>query len=393
MSRPAKGTIVVKTLSDGTRVFKLRFYVHGRREHVVLHERRDCKCGCGGGWNERTAAIELENVLAKVRAGVWRKRNPPPPVAAGRMPTFHEYASTWLQAKIDGVLGDRPIGPNTEADYRSRLANHLLPFFGEHRLDDIDAELCLAFKTHKLKEAAELKRALEAGAVLRDRRGRRIRPLGPAMIRKLNDCLATILDEAVEDGHLERNPARSRRMRIKVPRPMRTFLEMDELVALTDAAGEQDARFSRPTLAVDPAAGSTAAKVAELWKTGIRASDIASRLGLSKPTITYHLRRLEAEGPATYIGRRAIVATLGGSGVRVSELCDMRIRDLRLHAASGAHFRIPDAKTEAGVREVQVSPDLLEELVAHLDRLRRSGLPTHPDAYLFPNMRGGRMSR
>jgi hypothetical protein len=27
------------------RVFKVRFYVDGRREHEVLHERRNCKCG------------------------------------------------------------------------------------------------------------------------------------------------------------------------------------------------------------------------------------------------------------------------------------------------------------------------------------------------------------
>jgi len=76
-----------------------------------------------------------------------------------------------------------------------------------------------------------------------------------------------------------------------------------------------------------------------------------------------------------------------------SELCDMRIRDLRLRAASGAHFRIPDAKTDAGVREVHVSPDLLAELVAHVDRRGRADLPTEPDAYLFPNLRGGRMAR
>jgi integrase len=136
---------------------------------------------------------------------------------------------------------------------------------------------------------------------------------------------AGILDKAVDDGHLERNPARSRRMRIKVPKPARTFLEMDELVALTDAAGEQDARFARPKLEVTAASGSTAARVADLWSAGRRASDIAAELGLSKATITYHLRRLRAEGPTTYLGRRAIVATLGGSGVRVSELCDMRI--------------------------------------------------------------------
>jgi hypothetical protein len=35
--------------------------------------------------------------------------------------TFHEYASAWLQAKVDGVLGKKPIDAKTEADYRWRL--------------------------------------------------------------------------------------------------------------------------------------------------------------------------------------------------------------------------------------------------------------------------------
>jgi integrase len=393
MSRAATGMIVTKTLGDGTLVYKLRFRAGGRREHVALHERRDCDCGCGGGWNERTAAVELENVLARVKAGVWRKRQPSPPPVPRGMPSFHEYASGWLQAKVDGVLGDRPINARTEADYRWRLANHLLPFFARYRLDEIDASLCLAFKTHKLREAAELRTAIESGAVLRDGHGRRLRPLGPASIRKLMDRLATILDEAVEDGHVERNPARGRRMRVKVPKPARTFLEMDELVALTDAAEEQDARYARRRHDTQPAGGSTAAKVAALWTDGLRISDIARELGLAKSTVGWHLRRMRAEGPEAYVGRRAIVATLGGSGVRVSELCDIRIRDLRLHAASGAHFRIPDAKTEAGVREVQVSPDLQEELVAHIDRLRRARISSDPDDNLFPNLRGRRMTR
>lgn len=103
----------------------------------------------------------------------------------------------------------------------------------------------------------------------------------------------------------------------------------------------------------------------------------------------YHLRRMEAEDPGYCIGRRAIVATLGGSGVRASELCDTRIRDLRLHAASGGHFRNPDAKTEAGIPEVQVSRDLLEEIVAHIDRLRRAGQPPTPMRTSSPARGGG----
>ena len=36
-------------------------------------------------------------------------------------------------------------------------------------------------------------------------------------------------------------------------------------------------------------------------------------------------------------------------------------------------FHIRDAKTEAGVREVQMTPDLVEAIVEHIDRLRRAG--------------------
>jgi integrase len=394
MSRPHSGGIVVKHLADGTRVFKLRFHVHGRREVEVLHERRECNCGCGGGWNERTAAVELENILSRVRAGIWRKRRVElPPVADGQIPTFHEYASQWLQAKVDGVLGDRPIAPATEADYRSRLANHLLPFFGKHRLNEIDAPLCLSFKAYKIRESEELKRAIAAGADLRDRQRRRMRPLAPASIHMLTSCLKAILDEAVDDGHIDRNPARSRRMRVKVPKPTRTFLEMDELVALCDAAGEQDARRARLRTYAKPSRSSTAAKVAERWLAGTPPSVIANELGRAKSTIHWHLRQLAADGPAAYVSRRAIVATLGGSGIRVSELCNARIRDLRLHGSTGAHLQIPDSKTEAGIREVQVSPDLHEELVTHLHRLQSAGLSTEPDAPLFPNTKGDALKR
>jgi integrase len=125
----------------------------------------------------------------------------------------------------------------------------------------------------------------------------------------------------------------------------------------------------------------------------MRPFQIADDLGLARATVTYHVRRMGVEPVSDYVGRRAIVATLGGSGLRASELCDVRMRDVRLHDPNGARLRIPDAKTEAGIREVQISPDLVEELVAHIDRLRRDDLPTDPDAYLFPNVRGGRISR
>ena len=120
---------------------------------------------------------------------------------------------------------------------------------------------------------------------------------------------------------------------------------------------------------------------------------IAAALGLAKATVNCHARRLGVEGPAYYVGRAFVVRVLGYSGVRNSELCDLRIRHVRLHDPGGARFHIPDAKTETGIRIVEMSPDLAEAFVDHLDRLRRAGNRTEPDDYVVQNARGGRISR
>lgn len=399
MPRPATGTINVVFLKDGTRAFQLRFTVNGRRERVVLHEAPECDCGCGGGWDEPAARRELANHVARVRLGIWtpplrRQPTPAPDTARDReVPTFHEYASWWLEAKIDGTLSDTGgLAANTAAAYRSRLTIHLLPFFARYPLDQIDADLCLAFKAHKLNQARQLQQAIDNGAVVRDEHTRRrIRPLSQSTIRRLIDTLASILDEAVEDKHIDQNPARSKRMRLRVPRPKRSFLERDELAALLDAAAAQDQPL-HPN--VDFAAvGPTTRLVAHLLAQGKRPHQIARQLYITKPTVSYHLRQLRANVGRGYIGRRVICEILGRSGPRVSELCALRIGHLRLHDPAGAHFDIPDSKTETGIREVQMTPALAEAVIDHIDRMRRAGRSTGPDDYLVQNVRGGRLTR
>lgn len=71
----------------------------------------------------------------------------------------------------------------------------------------------------------------------------------------------------------------------------------------------------------------------------------------------------------------------------------MKIGHVHLHDRNGARFGITDSKTESGVREVQMSPDLVEAVIEHIDRLRRMGVATNPNDYLVPNVRGGRLSR
>lgn len=398
MARTATGSIKPRHLGDGSIVYDLRARVpgQGQKRVATLHERAGCAC-CGGGWDDRSARIELGNIQARIRAGVWRPGERHPRVtaaaaaAAREIPTFHVYASDWLQAKIDGVLGGKPIDANTRADYLWRLRNHLLPFFAKHRLDDITDDVCIAFKAHKLREASDLRIAIAAGADIRDRRGRRIVPLAPASIRKLIDTLASILDEAIEDHHITTNPARGRRMKVTVPKPSRTFLELDELAAITDAAAGQDEPAIPPRVAAP--AGPTAARVAAALERGMRNTEIAADIGLSKATISYHVRRLNAQPIGAYEGRAFALKTLGYSGVRVSELCDLLIREVRVHDPAGARFHIPDSKTPTGVRAVEMSPDLAEAFVEHLDRLRRAGHPTGPDDHVLQNRRGGRVTR
>jgi hypothetical protein len=70
MPRAGTGSVISKALTDGTCAYELRFHARGRRESVTLHERAHCQCGCGGGWDERSARRELGNIVARVSAGV-----------------------------------------------------------------------------------------------------------------------------------------------------------------------------------------------------------------------------------------------------------------------------------------------------------------------------------
>jgi hypothetical protein len=156
---------------------------------------------------------------------------------------------------------------------------HLLPAFGECFVEEIDRARCLRFKVRLLSDARELRARIAAGRVLRDEHGRRRKPLGAASIRDALQVLGAILDEAVEDELLESNPMRGKRMRVRVPKPARTFLEMDELALLLQAAGEQD----MPLRTAEPQhkLGLRMLRVARLVEKGYRPTQIAQRLGVA----------------------------------------------------------------------------------------------------------------
>lgn len=80
MAYQGRGSFETRVLADRTRAFHMRFQVDGRRRTVVLHERSSCGCGCGGSWAEIQARRELDDLLARVRVGLWRPRTARTPV-------------------------------------------------------------------------------------------------------------------------------------------------------------------------------------------------------------------------------------------------------------------------------------------------------------------------
>ena len=200
MARRASGQVIEP--KDG-RAWALRFRAYGRRRYVTLGTSEE-------GWSRQRAEAELRHILADVERGIWRPYQPQPVEAPVEAPSFHEFASQWLEAR-------RPeLRPRTIKDYRWALSHHLLPFFKDHRLPEITVAEVDRYKVAKVREGK----------------------LAPAQINKCLKRLSQILDVAVDYGHLPGNPAASKggRRRVKESPPRRSWVEPEQLLALLGAA-------------------------------------------------------------------------------------------------------------------------------------------------------------
>ncbi len=255
----------------------------------------------------------------------------------------------------------------------------MLPVFHDKRLSEIDYEAIRVYRTARLREGARRKRAREAGAPLRDRRGRPLRPFGSRQVNSSIRLLAQILDRAVRSQlfALQHHPARDRDLKVRREKPIyRRYLEADELRDVLDAALAIDQRSSSETLAL----AQTVRNLREVerlpWK------QIALSIGRAESTAIW-LSRQRAGGRR---GRRAAIATLGLSGLRSQEVAGLRLRHLDF---THGRIVIADGKTHGSVREVHMSPFLREELLLYVAELELTG----PDDLLFPTRRGTPRSR
>jgi integrase len=393
MARPASGNIEIVTLADGTISVRARFRHHGERRRVVLGRDVD-------GWTEARGRRELALILAQLRAGIpidqvlARYAPEPEPEDAddeyGSGITMHEYASHWLERRRVGEIGDGPLAETTYQDYLWRLRKYILPFFGGIAVTSIDEMDCRRFRAKLFKDSDSLKMIAAAVDSVKGQSGLRRRPLSPRTIQMLMRLLGQVLGQAVKDNVREGNPARDPELKIRIPKPARTFLEIDQLVMLLDAAQELQ---SVPI--PSPRAKLTREQAAEIRARLARgemqyALRLEYGLGAGSMSMLAHGRTYTSANER--IGWRALCAMLGDAGPRISETLAIRERDVRLHDPNGARLWIADSKTPTGVRYVEITPSLRDELLAYRADKVRYGYPTGPDVPLFCTRSGKRWS-
>jgi integrase len=293
---------------------------------------------------------------------------------------FAVFARRWWDSKRLRVEAA------TVNDYEWRL-DYLQRFFGRYKLAEIDVALVDRFRDELHEQSETIRRAAARERpvmeTVTDRRGRtyerRRRPLSNTSINAMIKLLGQILQQAVDYELIARNPVRvGERGQRFLPRvkPKRSFLEIDEFHALLDAAAELDADTG----------SEVGGQVRDLKARGLTVTEIAGKLGRTTQTVCYHLARAQ---PAQLGGRRAIIATLGLGGFRISELCDLLVWQVDL---ARARFKVTNAKTDKGVREVEMMLYLRDVLLDYAAHRRTAGLPAGPNDHFFGGASGVRRS-
>jgi integrase len=296
MARASTGGIRTKHTGRGT-AYHARFRAYGQRREVLLGYSSD-------GMTPAIAQQELQAILVDVRRGDWKPFTTRAPEEPKLAPTFHVFASEWYERRrLSGLR------PRTLEHLEWCLTTHLLPAFSDRPVDRIDAAAIDAFTTAKAR----------AG-------------MSPNTVNRLVQELAAVLQDAVEYGLIQSNPAASKRRRLPSVRPRRGYLDCAEhIAALLDGAGDVDREPGRRS-------------------------------------VPY---------------RRALLATLVLTGMRIEEALALRWRDVQL--ASG-RIRVDGTKTGSAQRVVTIRPLLRDELSA-LAATRHSD---DRNAYVFATATGGK---
>ena len=362
--RRGTGEVYPRPMSSGDVAWYARITFRGSRPRVILGY-------ASQGMDRAQAETKLANIVVLREAGHWQPQDERSEADAP-IPTFHYWASAWLQRKA------ATLKPNTHRAYREALTLHLLPAFKHRRLDEFDFPAVDRYVERKQRLGEQIAAAKTMGQVLRNPVTRSpLRPLSARTINSHLDLLAQILDEAIKRKLIDQHAARDPQLRMKVPRNRHDILDLDELRDLLAAASAID----KPT---SDRVEQRRCQARELRNEGMSPKEIASRLGVAEPTVYYYLKPAPPAHPAV---RHAIIATLALTGLRSSELCAL---DTCTVDVPGGNLRVVDAKTDAGVRRVDICPALTDILSDYrLSRLAE----VDDDRPFFPTRSGARRDK
>jgi integrase len=340
MARPNTGEVTERPWSDGkTITFGARVYAYGRRHRLAFGTNIQ-------GWNTTRAEIELDSIQQQIARGTWvppEKRTtvkPKKAIDSDARQSFGVFARQVIEAKKSHGLDEDTI---EDLDWRM---GHLLGYFEAMELVEIDVAQVdrfrdgLAQRSRIIREAAARGKPLMVTIKQPGRRPyeRPKRPLSNSSINKILALLSRIMQRAVDYRHVQLNPLKvgaHKDRYLPEAKPKRTFLEVDELHALLDAAGELD-----------------------------------------------QAKRLDHR-----TGRRPALAALTLAGFRISELCDLLCPQVDL---ARDRFKVPDAKTPKGIREVEMTTFLRREAGRHHEQRVRDGLPMNAESHFYGIKTGGR---
>ncbi|MGH3642599.1 MAG: tyrosine-type recombinase/integrase [Mycobacterium sp.] len=374
MARPATCAVVRRQQKRGIR-YALRVTHNGARHFVPLGPAWE-------GWTEERVERERALVATLLERGEWtppKAPEPPAPVVddaptATADETFAVVASRFYAARTKRMDSEK-----SKQALRWRLGA-AIAHIGELPITALDTGAVDDMVTALLSEREEVEAAAAAGTpLMRTERvastGRtyqqRRKGLSNASINKVVAGVRLVLEDARRRNVISHQPV-DRHSMVRAQKPNRSFLQVDELEAVLNAASDVE----REQRGLD-------------WDDvqAIRASDapnthLAARYRVSD-TLVRKIRRGElwVEQPRRRrndIPRYGIWAVLLGTGLRIDELCGLQpARHIDMDSRRISVTR-DITKTTAGERVIPMLPFVHAALVQHYQRRR-----PRPDGRLF----------
>jgi len=324
------GSIWIEKRSGGREVWLGAVRVGGRQHQRVLGPKR--RPGSDDGLTRAMAEKRLREVRTEIEEAVAKEADQKRKVSAE-----DDHLSAVGERYCLDAETVKERRPQTVQDYRLYLRKHLVPFFEDRRLKEIETADVEAFTRHQIKEVG----------------------LAPSTVSNHLNLLHSIFKKGMREGIAEANPvaAADKPSGATLDRDIR-FLEIEEVEALIRAAADDD--LGRTDAVIFLTAAMTGLRQGELialrwrdvdWAAGvIRVRYSYSRGILGKPKSRSSQRAVPmADRVAAALERHFKQSRYQGD----DDLVFCHPHSGRYYVASTLLIRFKEALERAGVRRVR----------------------------------------